>query len=95
MTSSGVTTGPCRLKFSPYIIGELVIMHMTAINNFGAMVTKNNSSRIIAHANWQFCDFHLLPTYDLAYKKHVFESFNNKIVFVKTFWYQKNRTELF
>jgi len=42
MTSSGITPGPCGLKYSPYIIGELVT---TAINDFGAMVTKNISSR--------------------------------------------------
>ena len=38
----------CVLNVSPYIIEKLVT---TAINGFGAMVTKNISSRIIAHAN--------------------------------------------
>ena len=38
----------CVLNVSPYIIEKLVT---TAINDFGAMVTKNISSRIIAHAN--------------------------------------------
>jgi len=37
MTSSGVIKGPCGLKYSPYIIGELVT---TAINDFGTMVTN-------------------------------------------------------
>jgi len=49
MTSSGVIRGLCGLKCSPYIIGKLVT---TAINDFGAMVTENMSSRIIAHAHW-------------------------------------------
>ena len=41
MTSSGITPGRCFLKFSPYIIGELVT---TAINDFGAMVAKKPMS---------------------------------------------------
>ena len=49
MTSSCVFPGPCGIKCSPYIIGKLVTID---INDFGAMVTQNSSTRIIAHANW-------------------------------------------
>ena len=75
MTSPGVIPDPCGLKCSPYIIGKLVT---TAINEFGAMVTNNIPSRIIAHANWQLCDFQLPLTYDLAYKKDIFRKFQQQ-----------------
>ena len=72
MTSSGVTPGSCGLKFSTYMIGELVT---TTIYDVGAMVTKTISSRIKAHANRLICDFPLRHTCDLAYKKHVGRTF--------------------
>jgi len=70
MTSRGVIPGPCGLKCSPYIIGELVTI---AINDISSIII----------ANWQHCDFELRPTDDLAYKKMFSGSLNNKIVFAK------------